>query len=57
MIETDYPHSESFFPRSAEVAHENLSHLPAEQRDKILFGNACRVYNFTPAPAPVRPTV
>ena len=53
MIETDYPHADSFFPNSAEIAHKNLSHLSEERRNKILFGNACRVYNFTPAPAPV----
>lgn len=49
MIETDYPHSDSSWPNSVEVAKRFTGHLPDEDRYKILQGNARRVYNFTPA--------
>jgi len=52
MIETDYPHSDSSWPNSVEVANKYIGHLSVEDQFKILQGNACRVYNFQPAALP-----
>jgi Amidohydrolase len=48
MIETDFPHSSARFPNSATVAGELLATLSTDHRDKILQGNACRVFRFDP---------
>ncbi|MEM7140670.1 MAG: amidohydrolase family protein [Actinomycetota bacterium] len=53
MIETDYPHSDSTWPRCIDVAREVVSPLTPEQQYKILRGNAERLYDFTPAEPPV----
>jgi predicted TIM-barrel fold metal-dependent hydrolase len=52
MIETDYPHSDSTWPNSIEVAKKMVAPLTPEQQYKILRGNAERLYRFTPAAAP-----
>ncbi|MCO5317093.1 MAG: amidohydrolase [Microthrixaceae bacterium] len=39
-FETDYPHSDSTWPVSREVAHKQMGHLPAEVRRKLVRGNA-----------------
>jgi predicted TIM-barrel fold metal-dependent hydrolase len=52
MLETDYPHSDSSYPHSAELAAKHLSHLPDADRAKLLRDNACRVFDFTPAAVP-----
>jgi predicted TIM-barrel fold metal-dependent hydrolase len=49
MIETDYPHSDSSWPNSLETAKKFTGHLSEEEQFKIIRGNACRVYDFTPA--------
>ena len=49
MIETDYPHPDAEFPHSAQAAQRDLAALSAQQRAKILHGNAARVFSFTPA--------
>jgi predicted TIM-barrel fold metal-dependent hydrolase len=54
MIETDYPHSDSTWPNSIEVAHKQLANFDDETKYKILRGNAERLFRFTPAPAPDR---
>jgi len=48
MIEVDYPHSDTTWPDSLEVAHKLLQEFPAETRRKILRGNAERLFRFTP---------
>jgi predicted TIM-barrel fold metal-dependent hydrolase len=53
MIETDYPHSSTRFPNSAQLAAEVLAPLSPEDRYKILQGNARRVFRFEPAEVPV----
>jgi predicted TIM-barrel fold metal-dependent hydrolase len=52
MIETDYPHSDSTWPNSTEVAKKMVAPLTPEQQYKILRGNAERLYHFTPAAPP-----
>jgi predicted TIM-barrel fold metal-dependent hydrolase len=52
MCETDYPHSDSTWPDSIQVARKAVSHLTEEQQYKLLRGNAERLYRFTPAEPP-----
>ena len=49
MLECDYPHSDSTWPDTTEMASKWLGHLPQDVQHKITIGNASRVYNFTPA--------
>ena len=52
MVETDYPHTDTTWPNSIEIARKLVSDLPTETQYKILRGNAERLYRFTPvAPA------
>jgi len=43
---SDYPHSESTFPRSREILEEILVTCTEEEKAKIVGGNAARVYGF-----------
>lgn len=49
MLECDYPHSDSTWPDTIQMATKWLGHLPDEVQHKITVGNAARVYDFTPA--------
>ena len=46
MWGSDYPHSESTFPKSLEILDQILDGVPQEERDKIVGGNVARLYNF-----------
>jgi len=46
MWGSDYPHSESTFPRSREVLDEILQGVPEEERVKIVCHNTARLYGF-----------
>ena len=46
MWGSDYPHSESTFPRSREVLDRILEKVPQDERDKIVGGNVARLYDF-----------
>jgi predicted TIM-barrel fold metal-dependent hydrolase len=46
MWGSDYPHSESTFPRSREILAEILAGVPADEQAKIAGGNTARVYRF-----------
>lgn len=39
-FETDYPHSDSTWPHSREVAHKLMGHLPIDVTTKLVRGNA-----------------
>jgi predicted TIM-barrel fold metal-dependent hydrolase len=52
MIETDYPHTDSSWPNSIEIAHKRLSGRTDDEIYAILQGNAKRVFNFEPAAIP-----
>jgi predicted TIM-barrel fold metal-dependent hydrolase len=54
MVEVDYPHSDTTWPDSIEVATRLVKDLPAGTRRKILRGNAERLFRFTPV-GPVGP--
>jgi predicted TIM-barrel fold metal-dependent hydrolase len=49
MLECDYPHSDSTWPETINLARKWLGDLPDDVQYKITIGNAARVYNFTPA--------
>src|SRR6478735_6856555 len=49
MLECDYPHSDSTWPDTMSMANKWFGHLSEEVQHKITIGNACRVYDFTPA--------
>ena len=42
----DYPHDEGTFPKSQEIVARLLADCTEEEKDKILWGNAARVYNL-----------
>jgi predicted TIM-barrel fold metal-dependent hydrolase len=52
MLECDYPHSDSTWPDTVNLARKWLGDLPDDVQHKITVGNACRVYGFTPADQP-----
>jgi predicted TIM-barrel fold metal-dependent hydrolase len=52
MLECDYPHSDSTWPDTVNLARKWLDHLPDATQHKIAIGNAARVYDFTPADIP-----
>jgi predicted TIM-barrel fold metal-dependent hydrolase len=47
MMESDYPHSDSTWPNSAEIAAKHLASLSPETRYKVTRGNAQRLFKFT----------
>ena len=52
MIETDFPHTATNWPRSMERVDACLAGIPDEARRKILRGNAERVFDFVAAAPP-----
>lgn len=52
MVETDYPHTDSTWPDSIEVARKQLASLSEDDQYKVMQGNARRVFNFEPATPP-----
>ncbi len=46
MWESDYPHSTSTFPESRRFVDRTLDGLPQEDRDKLAYGNAARLYGL-----------
>jgi predicted TIM-barrel fold metal-dependent hydrolase len=52
MWGSDYPHSEGTWPNSLDYLTRQLDGVPEETIDKVLYGNAARLYRFrTPADA------
>ena len=47
---SDYPHTESTFPRSQQIMGERLTGVPDADRHKILWDNAARLYGFAARP-------
>ena len=46
MWGSDYPHSESTFPKSREILDQILQGVPPEEKAKIVGGNTARLYGF-----------
>ena len=42
----DYPHDEGTFPKSRDIAAKLLADCTPEEKQKILWDNASRVYNI-----------
>ena len=49
MWGSDYPHSESTFPRSREILAEILSGVPSDEQAKIVGSTAAELYGFDQA--------
>ena len=47
MWSSDYPHSDSTWPRSREVVAEHFAGVPDEARRQIIYGNAARLYRIS----------
>lgn len=45
-FETDYPHTDSTWPHSKQVAQDMMGHLPADVQYKILRGNAIKMLSL-----------
>jgi predicted TIM-barrel fold metal-dependent hydrolase len=45
---SDYPHTESTFPRSAEILDDILKGVPDDERTRIVQSNTARIYGFKP---------
>ena len=43
---SDYPHSDSTWPHSREVVEEHFGKVPADERAKVVYGNAARLYRI-----------
>ncbi|MFD8993687.1 amidohydrolase family protein [Streptomyces abikoensis] len=48
LYETDYPHSDSTWPRSRQVAEEQMAHLAPEVVERVVRGNAIELLGLTP---------
>ncbi|MCW2549915.1 MAG: amidohydrolase 2, partial [Mycobacterium sp.] len=46
MWGSDYPHTESTFPRSRQILAEVLNGVPEEEAQRIVAGNAAELYSF-----------
>jgi len=46
LFETDYPHSDSTFPRSRELVAERFKDIPADETRKIVRDNAIRLFGL-----------
>ena len=53
LLEADYPHCDSTWPRTQAVIHEEIGDLPAEDIRKITWANASALYRH-PVPAAVQ---
>jgi predicted TIM-barrel fold metal-dependent hydrolase len=53
LLESDYPHCDSTWPRTQEIIHREIGHLPAEDIRKITWENASVLYDF-PVPKAVQ---
>ena len=51
MWGSDYPHTESTFPRSGEILTEILAGVPDAEAERIVAQNAAELYGFEPPPA------
>jgi predicted TIM-barrel fold metal-dependent hydrolase len=49
MWGSDFPHPDGVWPDSQEFIRQELGHLPAATRHKVVCENAGRLYGFLPA--------
>lgn len=53
MIETDFPHADSYWPNSLDNALSQVEPLTDEQKYKVFRGTAERLFRFEPATEPL----
>jgi predicted TIM-barrel fold metal-dependent hydrolase len=53
LLESDYPHSDSTWPNTQQVIHEEIGGLPAEDIKKLTWENASKLYRH-PVPKEVQ---
>ena len=53
LLEADYPHCDSTWPRTQEVVHREIGHLPPDDIERITWRNASDLYDF-PIPEAVQ---
>ena len=46
MWSADYPHTDTTFPNSRRYIDEHFAGVPADERYKIVCGNASKLYRF-----------
>jgi predicted TIM-barrel fold metal-dependent hydrolase len=46
MWESDYPHITSTYPKSREHIARTTDHLPENERNQLLYGNAMKLYKL-----------
>ena len=46
MWESDYPHITSTYPNSREAVERAVAGVPPEERDKMLYGTAMKLYKL-----------
>jgi len=49
LWESDYPHTDTTWPNSQEVVRRHFGSIPEEDRRKITYENACRLFQMQPA--------
>ena len=52
MIEADYPHTDTLWPNTLQMAHKMLADASDVDKYKVLQGNARRIFNFEAADYP-----
>ena len=45
---SDYPHTESTFPRSTEILDDVMKGVPDDERQRMVCANTARIYGFAP---------
>jgi predicted TIM-barrel fold metal-dependent hydrolase len=46
MWSSDYPHHGNDWPYSRKVIEDTMGNIPADERDRMIGGNAVRVFNL-----------
>ena len=55
MWSNDYPHPACIWPGASDAIERDLGHLSAEDREKVICGNAARLYNHGQLPPTADP--
>jgi predicted TIM-barrel fold metal-dependent hydrolase len=50
LLESDYPHCDSTWPRTQETVHREIGHLPPDDIRRITWQNASELYRFAVPP-------
>jgi predicted TIM-barrel fold metal-dependent hydrolase len=50
MVETDFPHLDSTWPHSQAMIRSELGGIAPDVARKVCYGNAARIYRFSPPP-------